>query len=119
MTETAALAETARQKRAAAMRAVELVEPGMVLGLGSGSTAELALEALAVRVGAGLRGAGGMPFVTDGGNSLADCVFPAIVDPAALERQLSAMIGIVESGLFIGLASTVIVGRPSGVEILE
>ncbi len=66
-----------------------------------------------------LRRVGGTPFATDGGNYLVDCVFPAIGDPAVLERQLSAITGIIESGLFIGLASTVIVGCPSGVEILE
>src|SRR5216684_3317427 len=48
-------AERTRQKRAVAARAVEFVEPGMVLGLGTGSTAELALEALAARVAEGLR----------------------------------------------------------------
>ena len=42
------------QKRAAAERAVAEVEDGMVLGLGSGSTAELAITALAERVAAGL-----------------------------------------------------------------
>lgn len=42
------------QKRAAAARAVAEVESGMVLGLGSGSTAELALAALAERIAAGL-----------------------------------------------------------------
>jgi ribose 5-phosphate isomerase A len=41
-------------KRAAAERAVEFVEDGMVLGLGSGSTAAFAIEALAVRVAAGI-----------------------------------------------------------------
>lgn len=42
-------------KRAAAERAVALVQEGMVLGLGSGSTAEIAVELLAKRVAAGLR----------------------------------------------------------------
>lgn len=41
-------------KRAAAARAVEFVEPGMVLGLGTGSTAEFVAEELAARVAAGL-----------------------------------------------------------------
>ena len=45
-------------KRAAASEAVRLVQDGMVVGLGSGSTAELFLEALAQRVGGGLRLAG-------------------------------------------------------------
>src|SRR5947209_4866308 len=44
-----------QQKHAAALRAAALVMPDMVLGLGSGSTAELVLEALAARVSQGLR----------------------------------------------------------------
>jgi ribose 5-phosphate isomerase A len=65
-----------------------------------------------------LRRVGEAPFVTDGGNYIADCAFSVIPDAAALERQLAAVIGVVESGLFIGRADTVIIGRPSGVEIL-
>jgi ribose 5-phosphate isomerase A len=220
------------QKREAAVRAAELVMPGMVLGLGSGSTAELVLEALAARVTRGLRvvgiptsqrteararqlgltltdfgahrridltldgadavergtlnlikgrggallrekivaaasvrmvavvdetklvdrlgthvplpveiipfgwqvtldrlaasGAtstlrriGGAPFLTDSGNFIADCAFPVISDPADLQAQLASIIGVVESGLFIGLAHAVIVGTGTGVEILE
>jgi len=45
-------------KRAAALRAVEEIEDGMVVGLGSGSTAAFAIEALALRVAHGLRVAG-------------------------------------------------------------
>lgn len=226
------LAEVESQKRTAAARAVELVMPDMVLGLGSGSTANLVLEALAARVAQGLRvvgiptsqrteararqlglmltdfaayrhidltldgadevergtlslikGRGGAllrekivaaasarmvavvdetklvdrlgtrvplpveiipfgwqvtldrltasgaaptlrcvgaaPFVTDGGNYIADCAFPAIADPAALQAQLAVMIGVVESGLFIGMTETVIVGSRSGLAILQ
>jgi ribose 5-phosphate isomerase A len=224
--------ERERQKRAAAARAVEEVADGMVLGLGSGSTAEFALEALAQRVAQGLRiaaipssehigalarhlgvpltsfaehrwidltidgadevelgtlnlikGLGGAllrekivaaasdrmivivdrsklvdrlgtyaplpveivsfgwqtvldrlsevgampalrrvgdePFITDGCNYIADCAFPAIPDPAALAIQLAGLIGVVESGLFIGMATTVMVGSESGIDILE
>jgi ribose 5-phosphate isomerase A len=50
-----AAADSEDQKRAAAARAVELVMPGMVLGLGSGSTANFVLEALAARAAQGLR----------------------------------------------------------------
>jgi ribose 5-phosphate isomerase A len=225
-------AERGRQKRAVAARAVEEVADGMVLGLGSGSTAEFALEALARRVAQGLRiaaiptsehigalarqlgvpltsfaahrridltidgadevergtldlikglggallhekivaaasarmivivdqsklvarlgthvplpveivsfgwqtvldrlsGVGAMPtlrrageepFVTDGGNYIADCAFSAIPDPAALAIQLAGLTGVVESGLFIGLATTVMVGGESGIDVLE
>lgn len=225
-------ADREAQKRAAAERAVAEVEDGMVLGLGSGSTAELVIAALAARVAAGLRVAGlptsersaalarrlgvpltsfaehryldltidgadqvergtlalvkglggallrekivasasrrmivvvdetklverlgdrtplpveivpfgweavmdrlaalggrpelrcqdAKPFVTDNGNYIADCRFTAITDPAQLEARLTAIIGVVESGLFLGLASKVIVGSRRGVEVIE
>jgi ribose 5-phosphate isomerase A len=228
----AATSNSEQQKRAAATRAAALVMPGMVLGLGSGSTAELVLEALAARVAQGLRvvgiptsrrteararqlgltltdfaahrridltldgadevergtlnlikGRGGAllrekivaaasarmvavvdetklverlgahvplpveivpfgwqvtlerlaasgavptlrcadasPFVTDSGNYIADCAFPVIADPAALQAELTAMTGVVETGLFIRMARAVVVGGRSGVEIIE
>ncbi|HEX7969287.1 MAG TPA: ribose-5-phosphate isomerase RpiA, partial [Stellaceae bacterium] len=59
------------------------------------------------------------PFVTDNGNYIADCRFTAITDPAQLEARLTAIIGVVESGLFLGLASKVIVGSRHGVEEIE
>jgi ribose 5-phosphate isomerase A len=221
-----------QQKRAAALRAAALVMPDRVRGLGSGSTAELVLEALAVRVSEGLRvvgiatsrrteararqlgltvidfadhrridltldgadevergtlnlvkGRGGAllrekivaaasarmvavvdetklvdrlgrhvplpveinsfgwqvtlerlaatgaaptlrcvgdsPFVTDSGNYIVDCAFPAIADPAALEIQLARTIGVVESGLFIGIAHAAVIGGRSGVAVME
>lgn len=66
-----------------------------------------------------LRLAGDQPFTTDGGNYIADCIVPGIPDPATLEGQLSAIVGVVESGLFVGLASRVVVGRPKGVEVFD
>jgi ribose 5-phosphate isomerase A len=66
-----------------------------------------------------LRRTSGQPFTTDGGNYIADCAFPAIPDAVALEARLASVVGVVESGLFIGLASTIVVGRPAGVEIIE
>ena len=226
------LCEQEGPKRAAAARAVEEVEDGMVVGLGSGSTAAFALEALAARVAKGLRVAGiptsertaamarrlgvpltsfaehkridvvidgadqvergtlnlvkglggallrekivasasarmvvvveetklvdrlggktplpveivlfgwqtvldrltalgyaprlrlvaGKPYTTDGGNYIADCAIAEMPDPAALEARLSAVTGVVESGLFIGLASSIVVGRSTGVEVIE
>jgi ribose 5-phosphate isomerase A len=225
-------ADREAQKRAAAERAVDEVEDGMVLGLGSGSTAELAIAALGKRVAAGLRVAGiptsersaalarrlgvpltsfaehrridltidgadqvergtlalvkglggallrekivasasrrmivvvdetklverlgdhtplpveivrfgwevvmdrlaaldgrpelrrqdGNPFATDNGNYLADCRFSSIGDPAQLQARLAAIVGVVESGLFLGLASKVIVGSRHGVEVIQ
>jgi ribose 5-phosphate isomerase A len=66
-----------------------------------------------------LRLAGEKPFTTDGGNFIADCAIAEIPDPAALEARLSAMVGVVETGLFIGLASKIVVGRPTSVEVIE
>jgi ribose 5-phosphate isomerase A len=219
-------------KRRAAEAAVAEVEDGMVLGLGSGSTAELALHALAARVAAGLRISGvptsgrtaalahrlgveltdfashaqldlaidgadevepsslalikgrggallrekivaaasrrmlvvvddsklvprlgrgavpveivafgwqatlvhleeagmrpvlrrtpdGAPFLTDGANHIADCSLGPIDDAAALDRQLRAIVGVVETGLFLGLAWRVVVATAEGVRLLE
>ncbi len=219
-------------KRAAALRAIEEVEDGMVLGLGTGSTAAFVVEGLAARVAAGLRvvgiptsertaaqarslgipiatfaeyqqldmtidgadevelgtlnlikGLGGallrekivaaasrrlvivvdqeklieklgehtpvpvevtqfgwqatasalaalgsiperryspgeQPFVTDGGNFILDCRFRPIRDPAALEASIAMTVGAVESGLFVGRSSMVVVASASGVEVL-
>jgi ribose 5-phosphate isomerase A len=215
-------------KRRAAEAAVAEVENGMVIGLGSGSTAELAVQALAVRVAAGLRVSGvptsertaalalrlgvpltdfaahaqldlaidgadevepsslglikgrggallrekivatasrrmlvvvddaklvprlgrgavpveivafgwqatlaglkaaglrpvlrrmsdGVPFQTDGGNHIADCSPGPIEDAVALDAQLRATVGVVETGLFLGLAWRVIVASADDV----
>ena len=61
----------------------------------------------------------GKPFRTDGGNYIADCAFGEIGDAAGLERRLAAITGVVESGLFIGLAARVVVGTRSGMRVLE
>jgi ribose 5-phosphate isomerase A len=63
--------------------------------------------------------ADGSPYVTDNGNSILDCSFGKIEDPAALARTLNDIPGVVEHGLFIGLAKTVIVGRGERVEELQ
>ncbi len=225
----AATADRNAQKRAAAERAVALVQDGMVLGLGSGSTAEIAVELLAARVAAGLKVMGiatsertralalrlgipltgfdahahidlaidgadqvergtlnlvkglggallrekivaasarrlvivvdegklvaklggqtalpveiaafgwpstidrlqaagyrptlrmtnGVPFTTDGGNHVADCAIDIIADAMKLESALHALPGVIETGLFIGMTSTVIVAGAHGVE---
>ena len=64
-------------------------------------------------------GADGAPFRTDGGNLLLDCAFPAIPDPAALHCKLKALTGVVETGLFIGMATTVIAATVTGLQTLE
>jgi ribose 5-phosphate isomerase A len=59
----------------------------------------------------------GKPFVTDENNHILDCRFGEIRDPDALARQLSDMPGVVEHGLFIGMASVALLAR--GSEIIE
>lgn len=59
----------------------------------------------------------GQPFVTDENNHILDCRFGEIRDPDELSRQLSDMPGVVEHGLFIGMASVVLFAR--GSEIVE
>jgi ribose 5-phosphate isomerase A len=58
----------------------------------------------------------GSPFLTDNCNPILDCSFGKIDDPAALALALSNTPGIVEHGLFIGIAKLALVGRGSSVE---
>jgi len=64
-----------------------------------------------------LREVSGKPFVTDEGHRILDCSFGRIPDPPALARQLSDMPGVVEHGLFIGMASVVLIAK--GEKIVE
>ncbi len=59
----------------------------------------------------------GRPFVTDEGNYILHCRFDGILNPTALEAHLIHRAGIVGTGLFLGLAHAVIIGRASGVEV--
>jgi ribose 5-phosphate isomerase A len=61
----------------------------------------------------------GAPFMTDGGHYILDCVCSGIEDPEDLQRQLDGTVGVVEHGLFLGLASRVIVGGSHGVRVLQ
>lgn len=62
---------------------------------------------------------GAAPYRTDGGNLIADCATGPIADPAALHARLKALVGVVETGLFVGMASRVIVGAAGQPRILE
>jgi ribose 5-phosphate isomerase A len=74
--------------------------------------AERALARLGAVVS--LRRTPGGPFETDQGNHIVDCDFGLIADPEKLERNIDAIPGVVESGLFIGLAGRVFVGDRDG-----
>ena len=64
------------------------------------------------------RNADGQPFVTDGGHYILDCGFGPIDDPAGLEQWLSGVVGVVETGLFIGMAEMALVADDTGVRRL-
>ena len=62
----------------------------------------------------------GEPFTTDGGHYILDCGFPGgIRDPWRVEARLLALPAVVETGLFLGLADTVVVGKAGGAEVLR
>lgn len=58
------------------------------------------------------------PFISDGGHFIIDCELGRIRDPAALERALAPIAGVVETGLFIGMVERVILGGSDGVETI-
>ncbi len=59
------------------------------------------------------------PFVTDGGNYIYDCAFGEIEEPELLDESLKMVPGVVENGLFLGLADTAFIAGPDGVTTLE
>lgn len=62
-----------------------------------------------------LRTADGVPFVTDSGNRIADCAVRPIEEPAAFGRDLRAIAGVVDTGLFLGMTDLVLVAEPGGI----
>jgi ribose 5-phosphate isomerase A len=63
--------------------------------------------------------ADGRAFETDGGNLILDCAFGQIADPEALEDALKLIPGVVESGLFLGIADAAVIAGPEGVVVLD
>ena len=61
----------------------------------------------------------GHAFVTDGGHWLIDARLQRIADPQAVAARLSAIPGVMEHGLFIGLAWAAIIAGPAGVRVIE
>jgi len=61
---------------------------------------------------------GSEPFITDGGHYILDCSLGAIDQPERLGESLSMIPGVVEHGLFVGLARTAIIAGAEGVQVL-
>ena len=76
------------------------------------------IEALGAKVSL-RRYAYGNPYVTDEGHHILDCTFGRIEDPPALARKLDEIPGVVEHGLFIGMAELAVVGKDGGVILVR
>lgn len=60
----------------------------------------------------------GPAFISDGGNFIIDCRLGRIADPGAVDRALKSIPGVIETGLFVGMADEAIIAGPRGVERL-
>jgi len=83
-----------------------------------------AVEAAALAAGAPgpaplRRGNDGHAFVTDGGHFILDAALERIVRPDVLAKRLAAIPGVVEHGLFIGLAQAAVIAGPDGMRVVE
>jgi len=94
-----------------------------VLEFGQKMTAQRVVDALATLgyrdVAVTLRSRDGLTFVSDSGNLIYDCALGAITSPPKLAALLAAIPGVVEHGLFIGMATTLIVAHPRRIQIIE
>lgn len=97
--------------------------PVEVLAFGHGSTAERIRSAAHALGYAGVavtqRMRDGAPVKTDSGNLVYDCAFGAITDVAALAAALSAVPGVVEHGLFVGIATALVIAFPGEVQVIR
>ena len=66
-----------------------------------------------------VRQADGEPYNTDNGNLILDTRFAPMDDPHSIDRAVRAVPGVVDTGLFLGMADLVLVGTPDGVERLD
>jgi ribose 5-phosphate isomerase A len=97
--------------------------PIEVIPFGLAATRRAITDAFAANgVSGGLdlrKGRDGHGFVTDGGHWIVDAHLGAIPDAAALARSLAAIPGVVEHGLFIGLATTAVLASPAGIRSIQ
>ena len=97
--------------------------PVEVMEFGHATTAARLANAVAAigypRVPVILRCKDGVPVKTDSGNLVYDCAFGVIADAAKLAAMLSSVVGVVEHGLFVQIASMLVIASAGGVEIIE
>lgn len=66
-----------------------------------------------------LRMVKGKPYVTDNGGWILDARFPAIPDPARYEREITMIAGVIDCGIFTGLADVAFLGTSDGVRRID
>lgn len=64
-------------------------------------------------------GAGGKPYLTDGGHYILDCSFGPMADPKEIAHHLDHVVGLVEHGLFLKYATQAVVASADGIQILK
>jgi ribose 5-phosphate isomerase A len=97
--------------------------PVEVVRFGARATLEM-VQALAADVGCHgeisvRRTPDGQAFITENGNYIFDCAFARIEEPELLDEALKVAPGVVENGLFLGLADTAIIGTRDGLRLIE
>jgi ribose 5-phosphate isomerase A len=115
---------------AASRRQVILVEAEKLVAV-LGSRGRLPLEVLPFALPLALerlnrdrlrpvvRSADGRPALSDNGNVIVDCAVGPIADPAALDRALRSIPGVLDTGLFLGTAETVLVAEDGRIRELK
>ena len=97
--------------------------PIEVVPFGLGATERAVAAAIAATGNSGpvalRRDKAGHAFVTDGGHFILDAALRKIADPRSLADRLAAIPGVVEHGLFIGLAQVAVIAGPEGRRIVE
>jgi ribose 5-phosphate isomerase A len=66
-----------------------------------------------------VRTRGGFVYITDNGNHMLDCTFRKIAQPSDLENEINSIPGVMENGLFIGMAERAVLGTADGVRYIE
>jgi ribose 5-phosphate isomerase A len=59
------------------------------------------------------------PYITDGGNYIIDCAFTTMPDAAALEQRMKRIVGVIETGFFIGMAECAIIAGAHGITTIR
>jgi ribose 5-phosphate isomerase A len=89
---------------------VEVVDFGL-------ATTRRAIEQLGATIVVRGEGEASGPFRTDQGNLILDCAFGPIADCEALGAELASRAGVVEHGLFLGIADALVVASDAGIDV--